>query len=243
MTGDTQIPMPDELRFRAVRAEEVPEQRVRFRPESWERALAFVPEACALLRDPFLTEEAEGYNGDRSTSRRVLEAYLASADLTCRSTVLASFTLVVAWGAGTTNTRSLRYTPIALVDPRRAAEQLSRAVEALRRDDIVDAYDGFTVPGIGQSFATRWFALAGRRRGREWQPLILDMRVRSALDAFGLSLYVLAGGRRSRAGGYEAYVRTLHRWAAEVRPENPACSGETLEWLLSEHGRDGWADR
>ena len=63
------------------------------------------------------------------------------------------------------------------------------------------------------------------------------------LGAFGLPLYVLAGGRLSRAGGYEACVRTLHRWAAEVRPEDPFCRGETLEWLLSEHGRDGWADR
>ena len=242
MAGETHIPIPDELRYRAVRAEEVPDQRVRFRPESWERALGFMPEACALLRDPFLTEEAAGYCGDRTVSRRDLQAHLASADLGDVTTVLASFTLVVAWGAGTTNTRSLRYTPLALLDQLRAAEQLTRAVEALRRDELIEAYDGFRLPGIGQSFATRWFALAGRRRGREWQPLIFDMRVRAALDVFGLPLYVLSGGRRSRAGGYEAYVRTLHRWAAEVRPENPFCRGETLEWLLSEHGRDGWVD-
>jgi hypothetical protein len=242
MDGDTQIPIPDVLRYRAGRAEETPEQRVRYRPESWERALAFIPEACTLLRDPFVTEEAEGYCGDRTVSRRTLQAHLTALDMTDPGAVLASFTLVVAWGAGTTNTRSLRYTPVALFDSLRAAEQLTRAAELLRRDDVVGAYDGFRLPGIGQSFATRWFALAGRRRGREWQPLVLDLRIRYALDALEVPVSVLAGGRRSRAGGYDAYVRTLHHWAAEVRTENPFCRAETLEWLLSRHGRDGWDD-
>jgi hypothetical protein len=45
-------------------------------------------------------------------------------------------------------------------------------------------------------------------------------------------------GRRSRAQRYAAYVDTLHRWADDVRQDNPACQPETLEWLLSRYGRE-----
>jgi hypothetical protein len=235
------VPVPEELRYRALRTERTPEQVTRFRPSSWERALAFVPEACVLLRDAVLTDEVEGSELDRTVRRSVLEAHLTTLDPGDRAAVLASFTLVVAWGAGTTNTRSLRYTPQALVDPHRASLQLAGAVERLRADDLVGAYDGFRLPGIGQSFATRWFALAGRAEGRDWQPLILDARVRAALGLLGLPLYVVSGGRRSRAGGYEAYVEMLHEWAAHLEAEIPGCRAETLEWLLGEHGRAAWA--
>jgi hypothetical protein len=173
-------------------------------------------------------------------ARPVLEAYLAGLDLTDVGAVLSAFTLVVAWGSGTTSTRSLRYTPLALDDPLRAAHQLADAVERLRNDDLAGAYDGFRLPGVGPSFATKWFALAGVREDRDWQPLILDTRVRNALEALGVPLVVFAGRRRSRAAAYEAYVRTLHSWAHEVREDNPWCRGRTLEWLLSDHGRDGW---
>jgi hypothetical protein len=240
MTGDVRVPMPDEMRNRAVQLGPPPEQVTRFRPASWERPLAFVPEACTLLRDAVLTGELEGSDEDRTVSRSVLEAHLTTLDLRVTEEVLSAFTLVVAWGSGTTNTRSLRYTPLALADPLRAAHSLSEAVERLRSGDLLGAYRRFRLPGIGQSNATRWFALAGRRPDHDWQPLILDARVRAGLEVIGVSLYAVAGGRRSRADGYAAYVRLLHTWADDVRAENPSCRAETMEWLLSQYGRASW---
>jgi hypothetical protein len=240
MTGVLPIAMPDALRCRAVKCKELPQQRMRYRPGSWERVLAFCPEACSLLRDPRITIEAPGSEEERTVARPVLSTYLAGLDLSDADAVLSAFTLVVAWGAGTTNTRSLRYTPLALADPLRAAQQLADAIEKLRKDDLAGAYDGFRLPGVGPSFATKWFALAGVRDGRDWQPLILDTRVRNALEILGVPLVVFAGRRRSRAAAYAAYVRTMHAWAEELRAENPWCRGQTLEWLLSDHGRDGW---
>jgi hypothetical protein len=242
MTGDMRVPVPAELRDRVLsRTERPPEQVTRFRPTSWERALAFAPEACVLLRDAALTDAVEGSDRHRTVRRSALAAHLTTVDPADRGVVLASFTLVVAWGAGTTNTRSLRYTPLALVDPHRAAEQLAGAMQRLRADDLTGAYDGFRLPGIGQSFATRWFALAGRVEGRRWQPLILDAPIRAALELMGLPLYVVSGGRRSRAGGYDSYVQMLHEWAAHLREESPECTAETLEWLLGQYGRASWA--
>ncbi|HEY0485316.1 MAG TPA: hypothetical protein VGD72_03590 [Mycobacteriales bacterium] len=240
MTGDVRVPVPVELRERAARAGVPPAQVTRFRPRSWERALAFVPEACALLRDVTLTGEVEGSELDRTVERSALTDHLATIDLTDRTVVLSSFTLVVAWGAGTTNTRSLRYTPQALADPYRASGELAGAIERLRADDIVGAYRGFRLPGIGQSFATRWFALAGRVAGRPWQPLILDAHVRLALDVMGVPPSVVSAGRRTRAGAYEAYVEMLHEWAQHLRSEIPECRAETLEWLLASYGRASW---
>jgi hypothetical protein len=188
-----------------------------------------------------LTEASATHADDRTVSRSMLQAHLATLDLDDVPSVLSSFVLVVAWGSGTTNTRSLRYTPLALTNPGLAAAELVGAVTALRRDgDLAGAYTRFQLPGVGQSFATRWFALAGRREDRDWQPLVLDARVRTALEALGVSIAGIRGGRRSRALAYEEYVRALHCWAAELRAENPSCRGEMLEWLLSDHGIDGW---
>jgi hypothetical protein len=240
MTGAARIPIPPALRFRAIRIGRPPEQKVRYRPASWERALIRVPVACRYLRMSGLTQPAPDHPGDRTVVRNVLQAHLAAVDLADTDTVLASFVLVVAWGSGVTNTRSLRYTPFALADPIRAAHQLTTAIETMRRGHLVEAYQQFELPGVGQSSLTRWFALAGRRSGRRWQPLILDARVHAALDANGTPVARLAGGRQSRAVSYAAYVHTMHRWAEEVRKDNPSCRPATLEWLLSQYGRSGW---
>jgi hypothetical protein len=241
MTGDIRVPVPRELRFRAIRMGRPPEQKSRYRPSSWEAALARLPVSWKYLREPGLTEPAPGRQGDRTVTRDALQAHLAAMDLADTDSVLASFILVAAWGSGTTNTRSLRYVPYALGDPLRAAYQLATSIEAIRQNDLIGAYQRFELPGIGEAYLTRWFALAGRRAGRDWQPLILDAGARKALDAFGIPVARLAGGRPSRAVSYAVYIQTLHRWAAEVRQDNPSCRAETLEWLLSQYGRERWA--
>jgi hypothetical protein len=215
-----------------------PEQKTRYRPTSWEAALARVPVAWNFLRLPGVTEPVPGRHEDRTVTREALQAHLAAMDLADTGDVLASYVLVAAWGSGTTNTRILRYIPYALADPLRAAYQLATSIESVRKDDLAGAYRRFGLPGIGQAYLTRWFALAGRRAGRDWQPLILDSWVHVALQAFGTPPARLAGGRTSRAVSYMAYIQTLHRWAEEVRQDNPSCRAETLEWLLSQYGRE-----
>lgn len=37
------------------------------------------------------------------------------------------------------------------------------------------------IHGVGEAFFTKWFAFAGFVPGRDWQPLILDSRVRATL--------------------------------------------------------------
>jgi hypothetical protein len=216
----------------------VPEQKNRYRPSSWESALARVPVAWKFLRLPGVTEPVPGRHQDRTVTREALQAHLAAIDVADTGDVVGSYALVAAWGSGTTNTRILRYMPYALADPMRAAYQLSTSIESVRQDDLVGAYRRFELPGIGQASLTRWFALAGRRAGRDWQPLILDSWARMALDAFGTPVTRLAVGRTSRAVSYMAYIQTLHRWAEEVRQDNPSCRAETLEWLLSQYGRE-----
>jgi hypothetical protein len=238
MTGEHRAPIPAELRYRAMRMGRPPEQKTRYRPATWARALERSPVVGALLWTPGLTEPVAARPADRTVTRHALQAHLAAVDLADWQTMLASFVLVAVWGSGTTNSRSLRYIPIALADPLRAAHQLTTAVETMRRDDLVGAYRQFQLPGIGQSYLTRWLALAGRRGSRAWQPLILDARVNAGLTALGVPVARLMAGRRSRAQRYAAYVDTLHRWADDVRQDNPACQPETLEWLLSRYGRE-----
>lgn len=157
---------------------------------------------------------------------------MAAVDLTDGVAVRQAFVLVMAWGSGTSNTRSHRYTRKALAAPT-CTTQLVRAADSCRRGDLIEAYSGFSVPGVGRSFFTKWFAFAGHLPGRAWQPLILDDRVLRTLNkTLGLSTRALAGsphwGRR-----YAAYVEHLHAWSREVH-----CSAERLEWILFAHNGD-----
>jgi hypothetical protein len=242
MTGELRAPMPQDLRYRAVQTGPPPEQRVRYRPVSWERALSFVPEACALLRDVGLTEGVPGSDDVRTVTRASVQDHLTALELGDAAAVLSAFVLAMAWSAGTGNTRALRHAPLTLADPYSAADQLTRSVEAMRADDLTAAFAFARLPGIGLSTATKWFALAGHRIDRRWQPLILDLRVRSALEGLGVRLTVPPGTRRTRANIYGVYLRTLHGWTDELVVDNSACRAETVEWLLSQHGRDGWKD-
>jgi hypothetical protein len=195
--------------------------------DSWKRAVPDASEA-AFLEDSRWTQPSTKH-GRRTVERAGLMQMFAATDMTDEAAVRRAFVLVMAWGSGTSNTRSYRYTRKALTAPN-CTKRLVRAAESCRDGDLLSAYSDFSLPGVGRSFFTKWFAFAGRVPGRNWQPLILDDRVLRTLNrTLGLSTRALAGspnwGRR-----YAAYVEHLHSWGHEV-----GCSADRLEWILFAH--------
>jgi hypothetical protein len=147
--------------------------------------------------------------------------------------VIRAFVLVMAWGSGTTNGRSLRNTAKALGDVASAARALRESVHQLRSAedirDALDAYQSFRLPGVREAFSSKWFAFAWCNPERDWQPLILDSRVRSTLNkTLGVRLNQLAE-RRNDPYRYIAYLKAMHDWA---RDSEGAVSAERLEWIF-----------
>nr|WP_236745963.1 hypothetical protein [Mycobacteroides abscessus] len=159
-------------------------------------------------------------------------------DLTDDDAVIAAFVLVMAWGSGTSNSRSLRNTRRALIDVSTAASVLRESATALRAVEqvtdpiIADTHRQFVLPGIGEAFFTKWFAFAGYVTGRQWQPLILDSRVRRTLHhTLDTWLNQLTDVHRDPER-YIAYLTAMHRWAAEL-PQ--PVSATQLEWIMFTH--------
>lgn len=183
-----------------------------------------------MLLDDRWSEPIEA-TGRRRVTRDHLAKLLGATDLDDALQLRQAFVIVMAWGSGTSNPRSLRNTPAALA-ANHCAHQLREAGQRCRADDLVDAYAQFSLPGVGRSFFTKWFAFAGVRPGRSWQPLILDDRVLATLNkSLGVSLKSLAGDRRwSRR--YAAYVRCMHAWSKDLKAQGLDCSAGRLEWIM-----------
>jgi hypothetical protein len=200
--------------------------------DSWKRSLANSPDA-AFLEDDRWTQ-ASSSPGRRTVSRAVLARMMVAVRMSDDAAIRQAFVLVVAWGSGTSNTRSYRYARNALAWPR-CTKQLVRAATACRSGDLSLAYTAFSLPGVGRSFFTKWFAFAGRTAGRDWQPLILDDRVlRTLNNTFGLPTTALAGSR-FWARRYAAYVQHMHSWSRTLHDQGVLCSAERLEWIFFMH--------
>lgn len=216
---------------------------VRFRPPSWEAALADVPGTPThLLSDPtFTTEPAKQpyrAQGDRLVTTEVVADVCRTLDLTDDNAVVAAFVLVMAWGSGTSNPRSLRNTRSALQNVSGAARMLRDSAKALRAiadidtDDLAAVHREFSLPGVQEPFFTKWFSFAGIKPERPWQPLILDSRVRATLNrTIAVWLNELTT-RRNDPHRYIAYLTALHTWA-DALPERMTAS--RLEWIFFTH--------
>ncbi len=216
---------------------------VRFRLTSWKAALAEVPgEPTRLLSDPLVTTDSTADMhravGDRVVTRDAVINACSAMDLTDDNAVIAAFVLVMAWGSGTSNSRSLRNTRKALVDVRAAASVLRESAAALRAVQqitdpvIADMHRQFVLPGIGEAFFTKWFAFAGYVPGRQWQPLILDSRVRRTLhNTLDTWLNRLTDVHRNPER-YIAYLTAMHQWATELPQPITATQ---LEWIMFTH--------
>ncbi|SKX29353.1 Uncharacterised protein [Mycobacteroides abscessus subsp. massiliense] len=216
---------------------------VRFRLPSWKAALAEVPgDPTRLLSDPSMTTDSTADMhravGDRVVTREAVINACSAIDLADDHAVVAAFVLVMAWGSGTSNSRSLRNTRRALVDVSAAASVLRESAAALRAVEqvtdpiIADTHRQFVLPGIGEAFFTKWFAFAGYVTGRQWQPLILDSRVRRTLHhTLDTWLNQLTDVHRDPER-YIAYLTAMHQWAAEL-PQ--PVSATQLEWIMFTH--------
>jgi hypothetical protein len=161
-----------------------------------------------------------------------------SLDLADNEAVVAAFVLVMAWGSRTSNGRSFRNTRAALEDVPTAAAVLRasastlRAVELVNDPAMLSAHRQFSLPGIGEPFFTKWFAFAGVVPDRDWQPLILDSRVRATLhDTLDVWLNNLSE-KRSDPERYVAYLAAMQAWAAQLAQPMTATR---LEWILFTH--------
>lgn len=205
---------------------------VLIRPGSWRSALPDVePGILAVLDDDAVSCPSQSGTGDRLVDREGVGDLLDRADLTDDAALLRAFLAVQAWGAGTTGTRTLRHTARAFAHREQLVGALRTSAERLRVADgtaaLAEAYGGWRCPGVGPSLFTKWFAYAGRRPGRDWQPLILDDRVYRALNTtLDVRLVDLAGSR-SRAARYRAYVQAVHDWARAL-----GVPAERVEWVL-----------
>jgi hypothetical protein len=224
---------------------------VRFRPATWKGVLYHVrPEldVTALLRSRQYTAPlAESSAKDRTVTLADVRAACRAMDIGDEREVLQTFVLTMAWASeGAAANPTLRATARALTDPGRAHRILSDAVRTLRsaqglRDGGLEAtHRAWSLRGVGQSLASRWWACAGQVAGRTWQPLILDDRVYATLNR---TLMIggttrLASSRR-RADRYRAYVETIHRWAVELRLEDRDADAERIAFVLGRH--DGGA--
>jgi hypothetical protein len=216
---------------------------VRFRTPSWDLALADVAgEPTRLLSDTTITSEPTNQRhrstGDRIVAPEAVAEVCRTIDLSDNGAVVAAFVLVMAWGSGTSNSRSLRYTRSALQDVKAAASVLCESASAVRAvaeidsDDLAAIHRRFSLPGVREPFFTKWFSFAGANLERAWQPLILDSRVRKTLNrTLDVWLNDLTT-KRNDPYRYIAYLTAMHAWADEL-PQKTTAS--RLEWILFMH--------
>lgn len=223
---------------------------VRFRPATWKGVLYHArPEldVTALLRSrQYTTPFAESKAKDRTVTLADVRAACRVMDIGDERDVLQTFVLTMAWGSEGAPNPTLVATAKALTDPYRAHRILADAVRTLRsaqtvQDGVLEAtHRAWSLRGVGQSLASRWWACAGYVGGRTWQPLVLDDRVYATLNRTLLigGTTRLASSRR-RADRYRAYVEVIHRWAVELRLEGRDADAERIAFVLGRH--DGGA--
>ncbi|MEV4536254.1 hypothetical protein AB0J82_20915 [Asanoa sp. NPDC049518] len=206
------------------------QHRVTYVLSSWKRALATHPGEVDVLEDDQWTR-LTNKPGRRCVGRDDVARLIEATNIADGQAARRAFVLVLAWGSGTSNTRSYRNVPRALAAPL-CATRLIETAYACRQGDLPAAYAAFSLPDVGRSFFTKWFAFAGQTPDRGWQLLILDDRVLRTLNhTLGTSTRALTRDRRW-SHRYAAYVENMHAWSDGLRPQGIACSAERLEWIF-----------
>lgn len=237
---------PPVLRDLLDRYADVREQPARLRPSTWQNALIRVPEsleATTLLTGRRFTSAVPGSKThDRTVSREDVGRACAAMNVDDTREVVQTFVLAMAWASGLTGGRYQANTAAAILDPARAFRVLSDAAKALRhaaslRDGTLEqVHRWWSLPGVGQSYASRWWALAGHTPGRDWQPLALDRRVYATLDdTLKIGGTTRLAGSRRRADRYRAYVEIIHRWAVDLQLAGLDVDAGRIEFVLFHH--------
>jgi len=205
-------------------------------PQAWVEALdgvlaeSFVRRA---LERPDVTTRLAG--PDRiAVDRAGLVAAVAGADFDDDESLLAVWLLVQAWGNSTRAqhgrqniARAAAHRDQLLTNLRATATILREAHEVASTEDAYRSWAGRI--GIKESFFTQWFAVAGIKPGRSWQPLTLDRSVwRTLNNTLGLTVHQIAG-TTSQWVLYRTYVEMLHAWGGS------GDGAQRLEWVLFAH--------
>ena len=120
---------------------------------------------------------------------------------------------------------------VAAVVLRNAATGL-RAIEHLGDPALIEVHRRFSLSGVGEAFFTKWFGFAGFVPERDWQPLILDSRVRATLNKTLSAWLNRLTEARNDPHRYVACLTAMHRWAAAL-PQ--PMSATRLEWIMFTH--------
>lgn len=208
-------------------------------PDVWGDKLGDDELPAILWDDDFTNPGATA--ASRTVDRRSLVDLCRRIDLEDNLAVRRAFLLVMAWGIGPKCNRRpfFRFgydqAVRALRDPE-CHRQLKEAAIRCRGGDVAEAYRRFRLPGVGQSYATKWFAFAGVCEGRDWQPLILDnMVIKTVNRTLRLRLACLATGGRGARYRYEGYVQQMHAWSSQLAADRYEVAAERLEWIMFDH--------
>lgn len=150
--------------------------------------------------------------------------------------LIAVWVTTMMWGSGNTNGRGPWRLRQSLLDER-LPTVLRTTASLAASGQLIDAYDAFSVHGVGPSFFTKWLWASTLAAEPARRPLILDQRVLATLA-------LLSGStRQSSPGGaaYEDYVDLTHAMATLLAPHFPGIDAEKIEWLLFSRGKDGCA--
>ncbi|MCW2551815.1 MAG: hypothetical protein JWR78_1596 [Mycobacterium sp.] len=137
---------------------------------------------------------------------------------------LALLIAVLVWGRGKRNAR-MRDPILKTLTHEHRDEVLANTAELAQAGRVAEAYKAWKIPGLQAAFFTKWL-WAATASTPDQCCLVLDSLVWRSLGAFSWNSREAAGGDRSWAARYAAYVEDVHLCAAQlnVRAEDVECA-------------------
>ncbi|WP_241473607.1 hypothetical protein [Mycolicibacterium neoaurum] len=137
---------------------------------------------------------------------------------------LALLVAVLVWGRGKSNAR-MRDAILKTLTHDGRDEVLANTAELAQAGRVAEAYQAWQLPGLQAAFFTKWL-WAATASAPDSCCLVLDLLVWKSLRTFGWNSREAAGGNRSRALRYAAYVEDVHVCATQldVRAEDIECA-------------------
>jgi hypothetical protein len=135
------------------------------------------------------------------------------------------FVGVMAWGYGTGGRGAWR-TAKMIATPG-YMELIKRTFDQIIEGKILESYRGFLLNWCGPAYFTKYFYFIGRGCGVSGYPLILDSRVKNALEIIGIDLRQFVKPSGWYPEGYYRYVQAMHEWAGDL-----GCDADQIEYFL-----------
>ena len=201
-------------------------------PSGWWRSFA----NGLVLPDPVregVLQAVDRIEERRDVVDRTLLTELAHQAGSSSAGLVSCWFTVMSWGAGPQNRARLRQWTRALPSEG-FVEALGRSHALLAIADLPGAYQASRLPGVGQSYLTKWLWVLGLPgRIGEPRPYILDRYVWQSLRRLAVS-----PTGRNEAGRWVDYCRALDRWAMAVNAVRPSwhVDGDRIEQLLFDRG-------